>query len=80
MHPPGSLPGWPPSLGHAALQAAHSAATQLDPGDELCPPPHPPWAQTLGPVDYQVLNALGLSHGPAAGNPAAERGIIIVGG
>jgi hypothetical protein len=34
----------------------------------------------LGQADYQVLNALGVSQGSAASNPAAERGIIIIGG
>ena len=80
-HPPGWHPGWPPNTGNVELQAAHSAATKLEPGDELCPPPHPwPWIQSLGQPDYQVLNALGVSSGSAAANPAAERGILIVGG
>lgn len=80
-HPPGWHPGWPPSTSQAGLPAAHSA-TQLEPGDELCPSPHPPrpWTQSLGQADYQVLNALGVSQGSAASNPAAERGIIIIGG
>ena len=81
-HPPGWHPGWPPSTSHAELQATHSAATHLEPGDDVCPPPHPPWpwTQFVGQADYQVLNALGASKGSASGNPAGERGIIIIGG
>jgi hypothetical protein len=79
-HQPGWHPGWPPSGVHGGLQAAHPATTRLEPGDKLCPPPHPwPWTQPLGQVDHQVLSALGVSHGSAA-NPGAERGIIIIGG
>jgi hypothetical protein len=80
-HPPGWHPGWPPSASGAELQATHPATTQFEPGDELCPRPHPrPWAESFGQADYQVLNALGVSGASAASNPASERGIIIIGG
>jgi hypothetical protein len=71
-HPPGWHPNWPPSTSNVEL-ATHSATTALEPGDDLCPKPHPrPWSESLGQADYRVLNALGVSGDSAASNPAAQ--------